>query len=69
MSKKIDPYSPAWQAKANLLARSYAPQIYPCGKCNNPVASGYICTYCNATNPQTTEEEDAAWNKKYGITK
>ncbi len=47
MGRKIQPNSRTWERRANELARSYAPEIAPCEKCNNPVIDGYLCTYCN----------------------
>lgn len=47
-----------WERKANSLARSYCPRIYPCKKCGEPVMQGYCCGYCGDINPSTTKEED-----------
>ena len=47
----IVPYSDEWQRKANALARSFCPKIYPCQKCNEPVVYGYCCEACGDTDP------------------
>jgi len=28
------------------VALGFAPRIYPCQKCGNPVVTGYICDWC-----------------------
>ena len=45
-------YSPEWEKIANNMARSYCPNIYPCGKCESPVIEGYCCITCGDTNPR-----------------
>jgi hypothetical protein len=60
---KIIPYSSAWEKKANQLARSYAPYIYPCGKCDGPVMDGYCCTTCGDTNPRVKGVTDESGTK------
>lgn len=53
---KIEPYSDKWEEHAGRLARSYAPEIYPCAKCNWPVVSGYCCHYCGTNNPRSKKD-------------
>lgn len=50
--KKMEPYTPAWDAKANALARSYCPTIYPCHDCGAPVIRSYRCEFCGSCNPE-----------------
>jgi len=45
-----------YEREANNLARTYAPDIYPCKKCGHPVVSGYCCTFCNDENPSASPE-------------
>jgi len=61
----IKPYSQEWEREANLLARDYVPDIYPCGKCGYPVIRNYCCTYCGDTNPDETYEQEAEFERKY----
>ena len=56
--EEIDPNSEEWEELANQEARNFAPEIYPCGKCNYPVASGYCCNYCGDTDPETPLEDE-----------
>lgn len=49
--KEIKPYSPRWEELANQLARSFAPDIFPCKTCKRPVVSGYCCQSCGETDP------------------
>ena len=51
METKTEPYTQKWERKADKLARSFAPPIYPCKKCGNPVIQGYCCTFCKDANP------------------
>ena len=50
---EIEIFSDLWHRHAYAIARQYAPHMYPCGKCNYPVASGYCCTYCGNINPSS----------------
>ncbi len=50
--KRLQPFTRAWEAKADALARCYAPQIYPCKDCGGPVANGYCCQRCGSTSPE-----------------
>lgn len=61
----IEPYSKRWEQLADQVARDYAPEMYPCGKCGYPVARNYCCTFCGDSNPEDTAEEEAAWEAKY----
>ena len=47
-----------WQKIANELARDFAPDIYPCRKCNYPVISGYCCRNCKCGDPYGEEGDD-----------
>lgn len=47
----IDPDGKYWEKLANEMARAFAPDIYPCCKCNHPVITGYCCTNCGDDNP------------------
>lgn len=49
--KKVEPYTPDWNDKANRLARSFAPRIKPCNDCGQPVVDGYCCNFCGSVNP------------------
>jgi hypothetical protein len=40
------------------LAFHYAPKIYPCKKCEHPVAKGYCCGFCGDKSPYLTKEEE-----------
>jgi hypothetical protein len=55
--KDIEPYSDKWEKEANQIARDFCPTIYPCKKCNHPVANGYCCRYCGSTNPSSDEPD------------
>ena len=50
--KKIEPYTPYWNKLANILARDFAPIIYPCATCGYPVPKGYCCNTCGNSDPQ-----------------
>jgi len=50
--KKIKTDTPYWQRLADKVARSFAPEIYPCAKCGYPVVTGYCCTHCLDDNPE-----------------
>jgi len=50
------PYSDEWYNEANALARSFAPPIYPCCKCNHPVVKGYCCGSCGDNDPSSPKE-------------
>ncbi len=54
-NEKIEIYSDGWYRRAYQIALDFAPKIYPCKKCNNPVASGYCCTFCGDTNPSSSK--------------
>ena len=43
--RKIKPFSATWERYANVLARDFAPPIYPCQKCSYPYISVYGCTW------------------------
>lgn len=58
--------SEQFRIEARNLAFNYCPPIYDCKKCSHPVISGYCCTTCGTGSPQTTVEEDAAFERKYG---
>lgn len=45
-----------YQRKANQLALSYCPPIYPCADCGNPVVDGYCCGFCGSNNPRAKSE-------------
>ena len=64
--RKLTPYSAEWEKAANQEARIYCPDIYPCQKCSYPVMSGFCCVNCEDSNPSKTQEEDDAWDAKYG---
>ena len=38
------------------LKALYAPETYDCRKCGEPYASGYICTFCNDSNPSSPKK-------------
>ena len=59
-----NPESPAWEAKANRLARS-AVLIYECQKCWEPYVDGYRCDSCGNLMPSWTVEQETEWNKRY----
>lgn len=50
--KRIEPYTPQWEAKANDLARSHCGTIYPCRDCGAPVIRRYRCEFCGSCNPE-----------------
>jgi predicted RNA-binding protein with PUA domain len=54
----MKPYTPEWQVAANMLARSWAPNIYPCKKCNYPVIDGHCCENCGDPNPKEALNEN-----------
>jgi len=67
--KKITPierHSEEWERRANSVARSYV-VLSSCQKCNSPVIKGCCCTYCGDSSPTMTWEEEAAFEKKYGV--
>lgn len=64
---KHEPFTDGWEKAADRVARNYAPEAYPCGKCGYPVLRGYCCTRCGDSNPDETPEQEEAWNKKYGV--
>lgn len=43
--RKAEPYTPAWERKANSVARSYV-EMVPCKTCGEPRISTYRCTFC-----------------------
>jgi hypothetical protein len=49
--KKYKPNTPAWERKANSIARSWAPPIRPCKTCGYPVVDGYCCNNCGCIDP------------------
>lgn len=51
--RKMRPFTRAWEREADELARSFAPEIYPCAKCGHPVLRGYCCGSCETGSPQT----------------
>jgi hypothetical protein len=53
---RLPPYSRRWEALANQLARSAAPEIYPCAHCQYPVLEGWCCTGCGSSSPHGAEE-------------
>jgi len=55
--KKIKPYTARWEREANKVARTYAPEIYPCETCGYPVATGYCCGYCGSCDPSCPNEQ------------
>ena len=55
--KRVLPYTPQWEQKANLLARNFAPSISPCVECGNPTLTGYCCTYCGSIDPHGSSEQ------------
>lgn len=55
--EKMKPYTEAWERSANNLARSYCPNIYPCGDCGYPVIRGYCCTSCQSSDPSEAYRE------------
>jgi len=61
--RKMAEDSPQFQKLANNLARS-AIHIDQCRKCWHPVINGYCCPTCGTGTPQTTEAEDAAYEKR-----
>ena len=62
--KKLVKGSPEYERRANQLARDYV-RIKQCKKCTHPCVDGYCCLTCGTGTPDTTEEQDAAWEKKY----
>lgn len=56
MTTKINPPTVQEYQKAQLqTALNYAPTIYPCKKCEWPVAEGYCCRYCGDDNPSSKD--------------
>jgi len=53
--RKVKPHTLVWERKANWLARSFAPPIFACKKCGNPVVQGYCCIYCGDSDPESEE--------------
>lgn len=37
---------PAWEYRANYIARKACPPIIPCPNCKNPVITGQDCSFC-----------------------
>ena len=52
--RKMQPFTAKWEREADALARRAAPEIYPCAKCGHPVLSGYCCSTCHDSNPQSS---------------
>jgi hypothetical protein len=48
----ISRFSPEWEAHANSLARSFAPDIHACAECGYPAVDGYCCTFCKCVDPR-----------------
>lgn len=48
--KKVEPYTPDWNRKANAIARDYCPPIHPCRDGGQPVIEGYCCHFCKSSN-------------------
>lgn len=46
----------AYQDAAGVIARGYAPEMYPCKKCGWPVIRGFTCTTCGDDNPSEEVE-------------
>ena len=44
--KSVEVYGVAWLKRAKKILEKHAPQIRKCAKCGNPVADGYICSFC-----------------------
>ena len=63
--KKLNRDSDEYQREANRLARLYV-TILPCRKCSYPRVEGYCCTTCGTSSPDTTVEQDAEFERKYG---
>lgn len=49
-------YSQEWEEAVNRIARSFAPMIYSCKKCDHPVVRGYCCTGCGDPDPSSAED-------------
>ena len=41
-----------WNLKAHNLLKNYAPEVYPCKECQQPVISGFVCTFCGCDTPE-----------------
>ena len=50
--KRVEPYTPGWEKKANSIARDFCPPIFACADCGNPFINGYCCSFCGTYNPE-----------------
>ncbi len=48
--RKVKQDSRTYLSREKDVMSSFAPPIYPCDKCGNPVAHGYVCRYCDHDN-------------------
>jgi hypothetical protein len=51
MSRKREPYTRQWYKDAINEALIWAPKVYPCVDCHNPVVDGYVCGSCGSSDP------------------
>ena len=52
MTRKRKPYTKQWYKDAINEALLYAPKVYPCAECHNPVIDGHCCTSCGSDVPE-----------------
>ena len=62
--KNIKPYTKYWDRLANVEARTFAPEIYPCATCGYPVVEGYCCPNCKSNNPRVEEKPNARLDRQ-----
>ena len=56
--KKVKFGSRTYKKRAIEVANDFAPTMYPCYECGNPVADGYVCRFCGFDNSDVEQEDD-----------
>ena len=56
MARKVKEGSRTYNQRVADVMSAFAPEIYPCYHCGNPVADGWCCVYCKSGDPQGHEE-------------
>jgi hypothetical protein len=56
MGRQPKPYGPTWNRRALEVLSKFA-RVVPCTHCQQPVAEGWCCTWCDMDPTQSLEDQ------------
>ena len=56
--KKIKYDGREYRRRERDVLRHFYPSIYPCRTCGSPVARGYVCFFCDDSDPSSIERAE-----------